>query len=194
MEEKLDHPDLAEDLKKADIVCFTETHLKSDPLLPQINNYKAIHSIVNRNNFLGRNIKGVSVYFKDCIPDTKVQEIHNENGNLIIIKIENRTWIDMKELFVIICYKEDRESKYKTNDYFEILKHQIITHKMEKIIIVGDLNGRIGNLNDNESSNLPPRTSKDSTVNGQGKEIIEFCNETSPVSYTHLTLPTILLV
>ena len=50
---------------------------------------------------------------------------------------------------------------------------------MENIIIVGDLNGRIGNLNDNESSNLLPRTSKDSTVNGQGKEIIEFCNETS---------------
>lgn len=46
-------------------------------------------------------------------------------------------------------------------------------------MIVDDLNGRIGMLNDNKQLNLVPRKSDDSTINGQGKEIINFCNETS---------------
>ena len=54
----------------------------------------------------------------------------------------------------------------------------MINFKIRNVIIVGDLNGRIGLLNDNEHLKLKRRNSKDFTVNSQGREIIDFCNET----------------
>ena len=40
---------------------------------------------------------------------------------------------------------------------------------MNHVIIIGDLNGRIGTLNDNEELNLIPRKSDDPIVNGVEK-------------------------
>ena len=176
---KLQHPDLTEKLKKADIICFTETHLKDEDDPPTIDNYKAFHAIVSRNKYIGRNIKGVSVYCKENIPDMNVEEVINERGNILILKLSNRNWTDIDELFVIFCYKEDRESKFKTKNYFDNVKQHIVNHKMKDVMIVGDLNGRIGKLNDNRQLNLTPRKSDDLMINGQGKEIIDFCNETA---------------
>lgn len=178
-DKKIQHSDLIEDLKNGDIICFTETHLRDDVDLPKINNYDAYHTTINKSKSIGRNIKGVSVYYKETIPNTNIQEVFKEKGNLLIIKIKNVNWIDINEIFMNFCYKEDRESKFKTHDYFGNLKQHILNYKMKHIIIIGDLNGRIGALNDNKHLNIIPRKSNDPTINGQGKEIIEFCNETS---------------
>jgi exonuclease III len=180
-DKKTQNIDLDKEIKMADIICFTETHLEQDSEPPIIKKYKAFHTIVNRNRtkYIGRNIKGVSVYYKEEIPDTHIEELVNERGNLVIIKLSNPHWSEIDELFIIFCYKEDRESKFKTSDYFENIKKYMITYKMENLILVGDLNGRIGTLNDNINLKLVPRKSDDLTVNGQGKEIIDFCNETT---------------
>ena len=137
-------------------------------------------SYVKRNKYIGRNIKGVSIYYKD-MPNVTIQEIVNENGNLIILKISNKNWTSLKDLFLIVCYREDRESKFKTENFFEIIKLHIINSKMKHVMIMGDLNGRIGKLCDNKHLKLPPRKSDDANINRQGKDILDFCNETSLV-------------
>ena len=45
--------------------------------------------------------------------------------------------------------------------------------------MIGDLNGRIGLMNDNKNLITTPRTSTDQVLNKSGKELIEFCNQTS---------------
>ena len=177
--QKIQHSDVIADIDNADIICLTETHLRNEEEFPVIENYDAFHSLVNRNNYIGRNIKGVSIYFKDNLHNTNIEELINEKGNLMILKITNSEWTQIDELFLLICYKEDRESKYKTDNYFENIQQHIIDQKMRHIILIGDLNGRIGTMNDNGSLKLIPRKSDDLAINGPGKEIIKFCNETS---------------
>jgi len=181
-DQKLQHPDLTDSLKNADIICFSETHLKHDCDHPIMKDYnKAFHAIVQREHFIGRNIKGVSFFCKDNLPNLKIEELVNEMGNLLIVKISNHYWIEIDVIFIVVCYKEDRESKYKTNHYFEKIKQYIIKFNMENVMIIGDLNGRIGSLNDNEKAITISRKSDDPVINRQGKEIINFCNETSLV-------------
>ena len=81
---------------------------------------------------------------------TKFENMVNENGNLVIVRVSNKNWKDFKEFYLVVCYKEDRESRFKTDSYFEKLKDYIIKLKMDNIIVIGVLNGRIGLLNDNE--------------------------------------------
>lgn len=168
-----------QDINKADIICFTETHLKKEDEPPNIDGYQAFHTLVNRSEYLGRNIKGVSIYYKNNITNTQINEMLSENGNLIILKLTNANWEESEALFLIVCYREDRESKFKTDDYFENIKRYITEFKMKHIFIIGDLNGRIGRLNDNEEFKFRPRDSDDLIINGQGKNIIDFCNETT---------------
>ena len=85
----------------------------------------------------------------------------------------------IRDRFLIVCYKEDRESKFKTDDYFERIKGLIVEFRMKNIIMIGDLNGRIGQLNDNEQFKLKSRNSKDIIINSQGRNVIDFCNETA---------------
>ena len=179
-DQKLEQKEVKEDIVNADIICFTETHLRREMEFPSLENYeKAYHAVVDRTNYIGRNVKGVSIYVKDNITHTNIEEVINEGGNLIILRIKNANWVEPNEIFIVVCYKEDRESKFKTDGYFENLKQHIVTHKMKDIIIIGDLNGRIGSLNDNEHFNLTYRKSEDQVINRQGRDILDFCNETS---------------
>ena len=179
-DQKLELKEFKDDIENADIICFTETHLRREMEFPILENYEtAYHAVVDRTNYTGRNIKGVSIYVKDNITNTKIEEVINEGGNLIILKIKTVKGMEPREIFFAVCYKEDRESKFKTYDYFENLKQHIVTHKMKDIFIIGDLNGRTGSLNDNEHLNLTRRKSEDQVINKQGRDIIAFCNETS---------------
>ena len=82
-------------------------------------------------------------------------------------------------MHLIVCYKEDRESRFKVANYLEYLKAHILNFEMDNIIIIGDFNGRIGLLNDNVQKKLSARSSDDVIINGPGKELIQFCNETA---------------
>ena len=91
--DKIRNPDMISDLNNADIICLTETHLRNEEEFPIIPGYNAYHSIVNRNTrYIGRNIKGISIYYKENLGNTKLEEIANERGNLLIIKITNLEW------------------------------------------------------------------------------------------------------
>ena len=114
-DKKIHQSDLTEDLKYADIMCFTETHLKDNADLPKINNYNAFHTSVDRNKFIGRNIKGVSIYHKENILDTIIQEMLKEGGNLIIIKIKNTKWTDIDELFFFFTSVRERVGRRAAN-------------------------------------------------------------------------------
>ena len=178
-EYKIKNSDLVNDFKNYDILCFTETHLKEEECPPVVDNYIGYHSIVKRKNYIGRNIKGVSVYIKETNNSMKCEEIKNENGNLMILKVSNTQWKEINSIYLIVCYKENRESRYKENDYFEKIKQYMIELKIHNIIMIGDLNGRIGLISDNEKLDIPKRKSEDPIINEMGKEIINFCNDTS---------------
>ena len=178
-DEKINQSDMMKDIDKADLICFTETHLRKEYEPPNIDGYRAFHTLVNRKNYLGRNIKGVSIYCKENMNNTQIEEIVNQDGILIILKLTNVKWEKFETLFLIVCYKEDRESKFKTDDYFERIKGLIIEFKMKNIIMIGDLNGRVGLLNDNEHFGMKQRNSEDFIINSQGRNIINFCNETA---------------
>ena len=64
-EKKINQSDMLKDIDRADLICLTETHLREENELPNIDGYRAFHTIVNRKNYLGRNIKGVSIYCKE---------------------------------------------------------------------------------------------------------------------------------
>lgn len=181
--QKLKDPNIITDIKNNDIICFVETHLREDDEPPEIKHFVGFHTVVNKNktNFNGRNIKGVSVYVNDKLQNTRIENVVSENGNLIILKVNNSKWKGMKEFFILCCYKEGRDSHYKEDNYYGILKDYIINLKMTNIVIIGDLNGRIGLINDNEQLKLTPRISDDQIVNSMGRELIEFCNETGMI-------------
>ena len=174
---KINNTDMIKDMDDADILCFAETHLKNEDQFPMIRNYTGYHSIGKKSTNLGRNIRGISLYVKDDIQNIKIENIVNENGRILIAKIIVHTSC----IYAIICYRSNRESKYKDKEFYQIIKDYIIQHNMENIIMIGDLNGRIGVENDNKNLGLPMRKSEDSTVNSYGQEIITFCNETKLV-------------
>ena len=130
----------------------------------------------NKNNF-GRQIKGINLYHKT--ENTVIKDIISENGDIIIVEMKNKQWKEVEKIHMIICYRESRESKYADKNYFDKIKEYIEKFKMKHIIMLGDLNSRIGKMNDNKHLNLPKRNSEDSIVNKQGRELINFCNETS---------------
>ena len=163
----------------ADIICFSETHLKEEDNFPIINRYSGRHTMGKKSLKTGRNIKGVSVYIKDNLDNLEFKNVVNEKGTLIITKITSKKYEYLRDIYLIACYRSNRESKYKDKDFYQNIKNHILDHKMENIIILGDLNGRIGTENDNKKYGLPKRKSEDKTINNYGHDIITFCNETN---------------
>lgn len=175
---KIKNSDMIKDINEMDIICFTETHLNETNVI-SLDQYNEIATYSKIHNNLGRQIKGVSLYYKNSENGLKFDTILSKNGDTLIIKITNLQWKEIKELFLILCYRESRESKYADKKYFSKIKDVILKYKMKNIILLGDLNSRISTLNDNEHLTLPMRQSEDNIINKQGRELINFCNDTS---------------
>ena len=160
----------------ADILCFTETHLREYNNL-SIDQYDVMNTTSKTKNNLGRQVKGISLYHKK--ESLNIEKLASENGDIIIIQISNQQWKEINRIHIILCYRESRESNYADKEYLDKIKSYIEKFKMKHVIMLGDLNSRIGKLNDNAHMNLPLRNSEDLIVNKQGRELINFCNETS---------------
>ena len=62
--------------------------------------------------------------------------------------------------------------------YDDLLVHVYSMADWDGVIIMGDLNARVGNLSDLcETDNLPPRGVLDEVVNGHGRKLISFLLE-----------------
>ena len=48
-----------------------------------------------------------------------------ENGDLVIQKITNQDWNDVKDFYLITCYRENRWSKYTDVNYLDKIKEYI---------------------------------------------------------------------
>ena len=169
------------DIQRANIICLTETHFSDTQDQSVLENCYGFHTTVKKNISRGRNIKGVSVYVKegDNISLLNVESLIKERGNLQILKLNSMHWDHLEDIFLIICYVDNRDSKYKDREIYENIKQYMIQFKMKNIIIIGDFNGRIGNETNHTNSTLPERESEDQIVNKMGKYLINFCNETS---------------
>ena len=177
-DDKILNSDLMNDMENADIICFCETHLKDIDNFPIIKNYEGHHSIGKKECKLGRNIKGISIFFKDSLINLKFENIVNYKGTVMIEKISSTKFRCFKDIYLIICYRGNKESRYKDKQFFQIIKNYILQYNMENIILIGDLNGRIGLENDNLHFGFPKRVSADTTLNNYGRDILTFCNET----------------
>ena len=87
---KINDTDMIKDMDNANIICFSETHLKEEDDFPTINNYSGEHTTGKKSLKSGRNIKGISVYLKDNLDNVEFENIVNENGTMMITKINSK--------------------------------------------------------------------------------------------------------
>ena len=74
-DQKLKQIDVHKDFRNADIICLTETHLRYEIEFPKIDNYdQAYHAVVDRKNYMGRNIKGISTYIKESTTEQSLKK------------------------------------------------------------------------------------------------------------------------
>ena len=139
--DKIKNTDMIKDMDNADIICFSETHLKNESDYPLIECYSGQHTTGKKSIKSGRNIKGISVYIKDELKDLKIDKVISEKGTIIINRITQKCE-QLSDIYLLICYRSNKESKYKDKDFYENIKDYIIKYKMENILIIGDLNGR----------------------------------------------------
>ena len=130
---------MMKNINKADmIISFTETHLRQEYDPPIINSYQARQK---------SRIKGISIYCKENMNNTQIQEIVYQGGIIILAtyKLTNLKWLKFETSFLIAKMRkiENRNSKLMI-----IMKE--LEFKMDDIIMMGDLNGRTGQLNAKE--------------------------------------------
>ena len=180
-ENKTRNSDFLQDTQNADIICLTETHLNVNNEQSLQGNYSSFHTNVEKNNNRGRNIKGVSIFVKeiDYISQPDVENLVKEKGNLQILKLSSTYWNNLQDLFLIVCYVDNRDSNYKDRELYENIEQYMTQFKMKNIIMIGDFNGRIGNETNYSNLGLSDRKSDDLMINTMGRDLINFCNETS---------------
>ena len=157
------------------------------------------YTFINKQrSFIHRKAKrgagGILLYIKNTML-TKVVILNNKS-------VDDRIWIKLKspeilkennEVFSCFCYMPPVDSTATLNQASQWSTFQAEVEEYAtrgKIILCGDLNARIGNCNDfiSYDSDLPirssfryiidsaiPRTSKDTTVNTQGRYLLDLC-------------------
>jgi hypothetical protein len=143
----------------------------------------------------GRYSGGISLYYKNTLTyDVKVVDT-NQNG-IIWMKISNNLLDFQEDVFLCIVYIPPFISPVidrQNFDFFEEIETKLEYYKLHgRCFIVGDLNSRTSNEceilrydeyidNDDQliNVNIPPRVSRDTTIDSFGKRLIEFCQSVS---------------
>ena len=189
LNEKLSNTDFIEYLKTFHIYGFTETWRYAQNKIV-LNDFQVTEKCKKRMGKRGRNPAGLAVFINSKISKyTKI--INTDMDNLIwcLITLENT------KILLGFIYNHPENSPYANKNYFADLEEEIIKQQMQtgvvNIILMGDLNSRIGNLNDCiaydscknvplpddylECPNLPDRINPDTHINAYGYKLIDFC-------------------
>ena len=139
----------------------------------------------------GRASGGFSVLIRNYLAKSTI--IKKSSNNFVWIEVDKSCIKNLnKNVFIVGTYINDITSTYYDDKIFEELYTDILNFSREEtpILIIGDFNGRTGDLDDNYSASehvspsipspnpfveLPRRNNCDSVCNSHGKKIIQIC-------------------
>lgn len=166
-------------IEDQDIICLQETWAMSPiKLLGYLSRFKIIQSLAHKIASKGRGIGGIAILYNGKKFDIIHQEI---NTNYILLNLRNK--LSNENLLIANIYIQPNYDKNELlNDIFEVLERKIESLSHQKVIIVGDLNARIGILQNNSpqlisySGMSSVRNSQDKTITRRGKTLVELCD------------------
>ena len=162
---------------KPDILSVNETHLTRENTL-SLSNY--VWFGFNRKFTHVRAPKGsggVGLFINERLLQIFNVEIISKSVDGVLAILFTCIYNSL-QFIVISCYLPPENSVWgrDAEQFYSALLHIIFTVHVENIIICGDLNSRIGNLNDVvfNPENLPKREFIDHHINQHGRSLIEF--------------------
>jgi len=195
-------PEFVNFVKRHDIVGLQEVKTDEfDVLSVEIPGYVYVQKC--RKKYKSKS-GGVGVYVKDSLIHN-VEFLKTECDNCVMFNLKGGT----KSIVFVVCYVEPENSDYYDIECFENIQSELCKYADESsVILMGDLNGRTGKLDDQlhvddnvleqcgidenlldqlfNISNLsdvviPHRVSADANVNNNGRKIIELCKNNKMV-------------
>lgn len=198
--DKLTVASTAEYFQNYDIVMLCETWLKdNDCDNVYLRNFNVFHTVrKSLHRKARRGSGGITIFVRKCIDAEIVSEVCDHVVVLEINKFKGvNQGIGNKKLYLIVCYIPPKSTTYQcslcSGDYFAELSTLVERYsQLGNVFVTGDMNARTGKLTDfvHHSGNdcvhpcacdcttewtPPTRSSKDTTVNEYGRELIELC-------------------
>ena len=141
-----------------DVVCFTETQMRE---LIEINESEHEYRVVNKGRSKQtRKGGGVAIMIRNQI-DLAAEVINIGNcsmsEDIMVVKLEYKdSNSDKREaLYVCLCYMsvEGTEGVIENKRKYDIVQKFVEEHKEEHVLVMGDMNGHIGLLGEEENMN-----------------------------------------
>lgn len=160
-------------LEKYDVIILQETWLeksKEKELLNKLNrNYvwvaKAADRVKDRGRAKGGTIIGVH---EKIAKNVEIEEGKNT------LNVKNLKIGKEERLNIITCYNNKGVSEIISELEKKV---QEGVEEGKRVLVMGDFNARIGDLQIEREGGIKKRKSKDKRVNGEGKKIVNFCEE-----------------
>ena len=161
---------------KPDIVLLNETHSPNG--LIKIENYKVVELKRPRLKGSTRGYGGVAIALHTAFLEGKrLQIVSNDYDGILGICLE----FDDIKLYIYVVYLPPENSNYgcDATGFFNHLLGEVYRYSGEHMIIMGDLNAKIGKQQDIilDNPGIKARTGYDEVVNSHGKSLLEFLNE-----------------
>lgn len=195
LRDTLSDTDFLKEIKRFDFVSLMETWLDADYKV-NVENYYAFSKCRNKSAKAIRNSGGITVLVKNNLR-RGVKFLDKESSEEFVwFKLDKKFFNLQYDVFCCSVYIPPQNSlreKRINIDHFSVLQDKIYNFsKKGKIILCGDFNARVGNLNDYECDdnfvvdgdfhtdfsstiNIGTRGSRDTNTNSYGKSLAELC-------------------
>lgn len=174
------YPDFFEYVRSFDIFALIETHVvesETEGWKKYFNDFNLYWLNAERNHTYGRASGGILCGVNRSLQKIGINHEYQRKDNINIIKIKSP---ETSFVFVPVYIRGE-----KWSSEFEVVKEVFKNLSESNIILAGDMNVRIGNLQQNHENCLLKeftagkeiRQSKDFVVNSKGKKFVEFCED-----------------
>ena len=190
---KLGDPDFLAEVQNSDVIGLAETHIHEE-ILDELSipgfvplNFKNRPKNVKSNISSG----GIAIFAKEHL-QTVLQPIYTKNQDIIWIKLGKQSAALARDVYLGTIYFSPSKGEIKNCEKISNLSEEIISfnRKGGEVILQGDFNARTSNstdivepdkfdpmnpILDTNQITMNPRNSKDSKLDGRGKELLDLC-------------------